>query len=111
MTTLSRSIDQTLSEVTHRIVQTARPQRIILFGSAARGTAAPDSDLDFLVIVREPVHRRQLAQKIYRNLHGVGTPVDIVVATQADLDAQAGKPGSIFRSALVEGQVIYDAKG
>ncbi len=92
-------------------MQTARPQRIILFGSAARGTAAPDSDLDFLVIVREPVHRRQLAQKIYQNLHGVGTPVDIVVATQADLDTQAGKPGSIFRPALAEGQVIYDAKG
>jgi len=41
--------------------------------------------LDVLVTVRGPVHRRQLAQKINRNLHGVGASVDIVVATEEDI--------------------------
>jgi len=42
--------------------------------------------LDMLVVMREPVHRRQTAQKIYRNLHGTGIAVDIVVATEKDLE-------------------------
>lgn len=39
-----------LAEVVRRIVEVARPERIILFGSAARGDAGRDSDLDFLVV-------------------------------------------------------------
>ena len=108
MSVLSYSVSSSLSEATRRIVQTARPQRIILFGSAARGTITPDSDLDLLVIVRGPVHRRALAQEIYRNLHGILTPVDIVVATEQDVQQHGQTVGSILRPALREGKVIYE---
>jgi len=64
-----------LADVTRRIIKVASPQRIILFGSAVTGKMNQDSDLDILVIMRGPVHRRQLAQRIYRNLHGVSLPV------------------------------------
>jgi predicted nucleotidyltransferase len=109
MVELHQSKAAYLSEVTARIVQTAKPKRIILFGSAARGSTNPDSDLDLLVIVNDPVHRRFLAQKIYRSLHGIGLPIDIIVATQSDLDTQSDRPGSIFKSALEEGQIVYES--
>ncbi len=101
---------QIKEEVTRRIVSAVHPQRILLFGSAARGSLTADSDLDVLVIMRGPVHRRQLAQKIYRDLHGVGAPVDVVVVTEEDIVSYGKKPGTILRPALAEGQVLYDAR-
>jgi predicted nucleotidyltransferase len=97
-----------VDEVIRRIVATVQPQRILLFGSAARGQTNEDSDLDFLVIMRGPVHRRALAQEIYRNLHGILTPVDVVVATEQDVQEHGQAIGSILRPALREGQVIYE---
>ena len=97
-----------LDEVTRRIVATVNPQRILLFGSAARGIFTPNSDLDILVIVRGPVSWRTLTQKIYRNLHGILTPVDIVVVTEEDIEEHGQAIGSILRPALREGKVIYE---
>ena len=113
MTVISLSapqIQNALREVTRRIVETARPQRIVLFGSAAQGKMTRDSDLDLLVIMRGSVHRRQMAQKIQRSLHGVALPVDVVVLTEEDVRKDAKGSFSIIRPALNEGQVIYDAK-
>ncbi len=55
-----------------------KPKKIILFGSAVRGEMTENSDLDLLVVVPPGVHRRQTAQKIYRNLIGVGFAADII---------------------------------
>jgi predicted nucleotidyltransferase len=82
-----------VNEVTQRIVAVASPQHVILFGSGVRGEMGPDSDLDFLVIVKGPVHRRRLAQQILRNLHGVSYPVDVVVATEEDIEKSSGQFG------------------
>jgi predicted nucleotidyltransferase len=100
---------QAVQEITRRIVSVAHPQRVVLFGSAVKGNFTPDSDLDFLVIVRPPVHRRKLAQQIYRELHGVGVPVDVVVATTEDVEKYRSRVGTILRPALQEGQVLFEA--
>jgi len=96
-----------LKEVIKRIVEMAQPDKIILFGSAARGRMGPSSDLDLLVI-KAGVHRRQLAQAIYRNLIGVGFPVDIVVVTPEDIERYKNSVGLIVESALREGKVVYE---
>ena len=103
-----RSQQHVLDQIVQRIAEVTCPQRIVLFGSAARGQTGPDSDLDLLVIVRGPVHRRALAQEITRNLHGIPLPVDIVVATEQDVQRYGDKVGTVLRPALREGQVIYD---
>ena len=64
--------DQTLRELINRIVQTANPRKIILFGSAGRKELKPNSDLDVLVVVPSGTHRRNTARSIYCNLVGVG---------------------------------------
>jgi predicted nucleotidyltransferase len=102
-------VENAALEVTRRILALAQPQQILLFGSSLRGEWTADSDLDILVIMRGPVHRRQLAQKIYRGLHGVSLPVDIVVVTEEDVLQYGNTPGNILRPALMEGQILYDA--
>jgi predicted nucleotidyltransferase len=98
-----------LDEITRRIVASVKPQRVLLFGSAARGRMSKNSDIDMLVVMREPIHRRQTAQKIYRNLHGTGIAVDIIVATEKDLERYGQREGTILKSALQEGRVLYEA--
>jgi predicted nucleotidyltransferase len=98
-----------LAEVTRRIVESVKPQRVLLFGSAARGRMNKDSDLDMLVVMRKSVHRRQTAQKIYRKLHGTGIAVDIIVVTEKDLEKYGERAGTILKSALQEGRVLYEA--
>lgn len=98
-----------LKEITGRIVAVANPTRVLLFGSAARGEMKKDSDYDLLVVVAGPVHRRQMAQKIYRGLHGVGVSVDVVVVTEDDLKKYSSRLGTILKPALAEGQVLYEA--
>jgi predicted nucleotidyltransferase len=96
-----------LAEVVRRIVDVARPDRIVLFGSAARGQMGPDSDLDLLVVKSGVSHRRQLAQQIYRGLLGLTVPVDVIVVTPEDVEQYRDKVGSIIGPALDEGQVVY----
>ena len=74
-----------LDEVVRRVVEVAQPERIILFGSAARGQASPESDLDLLVIKRDVSHRGRLAEKIHLNFFGLGVAVDVIVATPEDI--------------------------
>lgn len=98
-----------LPELVRRIVAVAHPDRIILFGSAARGPGGPDSDLDVLVVKAGVPHRRRLAQQIHRALFGLGVPVDVVVMTPEDLDALRDAVGSFVGSALREGRELYAA--
>ena len=96
-----------LDRLVRAVVDRAQPLRIILFGSAARGGAGPDSDIDLLVVVPDGTHRRQTAQRLYREISGIGVPFDLVVATRGDLERHAENCGLIYRAALREGREIY----
>lgn len=98
--------EETLSEIVRRIVEVAQPEKIILFGSAAKGKMGPHSDVDLLV-VKSGVHRRKLAMKIYRTLSGVGCAVDIIVVTPEDIARYGNSPALILEPALKEGRVVY----
>lgn len=98
---------EAVHEIVRRIVDVAQPERIILFGSAARGEMTPESDLDLLVI-KSDVHRRHLAQQIYLSLIGVGPAVDVVVVTPEDIERYRDTPGLVIAPALRDGKVIYE---
>lgn len=98
-----------LAEIVRRIVRVAAPQRIVLFGSAARGTAEPGSDFDLLVIKPGRYHRGRLTEEIYLSLIGVGRAVDVVVVTPEDVDRYRDTPALVIAPALREGRVIYAA--
>jgi len=96
-----------LEEIIRRVVETAQPERIILFGSAARGEMGPNSDVDLLVIKRGRYHARRLAGDIYLNLHGVGQAVDVIVVTPEQVDQHRGTHWMVICPALREGREVY----
>ena len=74
-----------LGEIIQRIVEVAKPDQIVMFGSAARGEMGPYSDIDPLVIKKGVKNPRDVAARIYRRLYGVGIAVDIIVVSQKKL--------------------------
>ena len=98
-----------LDEIIRRVVEVAHPDRIILFGSAARGDMGPDSDVDLLVIKSGVPHRGRLAGDIHMNLFGIRLPVDVLVVTPEDVERDRHAVGSIIGPALREGRVVYRA--
>lgn len=100
--------EATLQEIIRRIVQVAQPEKIILFGSAARGEMGPNSDVDLLV-VKAGAHRRKLAMAIYRSLRGVGWATDVIVVTPEDIERYGNCPALIIEPALREGRIVYAA--
>ena len=104
-------LDAALDDIVRRIVEIARPDRIILFGSAARGEMRPDSDIDLLVVKADVGHRGHLAEKIYMNLFDVPGPVDIIVVTPEDLERFRDRVGTIIKPALREGRDVYVRRG
>ncbi len=97
---------ETLNEIIRRIVKVAAPEKIILFGSAARGEMRPNSDVDLLV-VKSGAHRRRLARAVYLNLFGVGQAVDVVVVTPDDIERHKDSFALVIEPALQEGKVVY----
>jgi predicted nucleotidyltransferase len=100
--------DEIMNEIIRRIVETAHPRKIILFGSAARGEMGPNSDLDILVVMPTGIHRRKTARSIYRNLIGVGFAADIVVVTEQDLDRYGDNIGMVIKPAIEQGKILYN---
>jgi len=100
-----------LAQIVQRIVETVHPLRIILFGSAARGDSGPHSDLDFLIVMPDGIHRRQTARRIFRKLCGMGFAKDVIVVTEEDVRRLKDNPSMIVMPALQEGKELYRAAG
>ncbi len=98
-----------LADVVRRIVEAAAPDKIILFGSAARGEMGPDSDLDLLVIKGGKFNKLRLTTAIYRHLRGKAAPVDVVVVTPEEVERYGNSPYLVIYPALREGKVVYGA--
>jgi len=104
------NVDETLlDEVVRRVLTVARPDRIILFGSAATGQMTADSDLDLLVVEPEPANTRDRSVRIRRALGDVRYPVDVIVMSSARFEAAKHLIGGIAYPALKYGRVLYEA--
>jgi len=94
-------------EITRRIVTAVNPVKVILFGSRARGTAHLGSDVDLVVIERDPVSARQEVIRLRQLLRDLDIPVDIIVVGQSFAERYGDIPGSVLYPALREGRVLY----
>jgi len=97
-------------DIVRRIVETAHPEKIILFGSRARGDARPYSDFDLLVIQEsdEPGYRRDAA--LYLALAGLNAPVDVLTYTPEEVRDWSAVPQAFITTAVREGKVVYERK-
>lgn len=100
---------ETLREIIRRIVAVANPERIILFGSAARTQMNRNSDVDLLVVKPEPFDYARIVGDIYVKLHGVGQAVDVVLVTPEQAERYRNTHCLVIAPALREGIEVYHA--
>ena len=104
--------EETLRQATDRLVAQFRPQRVILFGSQARGTADARSDVELLVICPVPPERgsrHALMVAMDRALRGVEVATDVIILTPEEFERDRHIPGTVARPAWREGKVLYEA--
>ncbi len=101
-------LDQgTLEDIIRRIVEVAQPERIVLFGSAARDAMARNSDVD-LLIIKEGADAN-LRARIYEKLYGVPVAVDAILVSPSDVERYKDSHALVIKPALQEGKVVYES--
>lgn len=91
-----------------RIVDRFDPERIVLFGSLARGEVTTYSDVDLLVVMPDGTDRHEAAVEMRRCLRDMLTAKDIVVTTPDEIARRGHVVGTVLREALREGKVVHE---
>ncbi len=104
---MSIDVCEEIERITAQLVAKYHPERIILFGSTARGEVHPDGDADFLIIKRDcPTlgadRIRELQRLIDRRI-----PVDFLVYRPDEFDRRVAMGDPFLKAVLQEGRVLY----
>jgi predicted nucleotidyltransferase len=99
-----------LQEIVRRIVEVADPDKIILFGSRARGNIRAQSDVDLLIVKDSNLSHYRRVGPLYVSLFGIGVPTDILWYTPAEVEHWAGAKNHVIARALREGRVLYERR-
>jgi predicted nucleotidyltransferase len=99
-----------IQQVVDRLAELARPSKIILFGSYARGDADAESDVDLMVIEPKVPDRGMEMLRLREFVGNIGVGVDVLVYSEQEAAKRGQVPGTLIYWALKEGKVLYDAK-
>lgn len=102
------SVQDPIREMVRRIAAQFHPDKIILFGSHARGQAGPDSDVDLLIVMPVEGSKRRKATEIDGALADRRIPLDLLVVTPEEFERARHQVGSVLRPAVLEGLILYD---
>jgi predicted nucleotidyltransferase len=102
-----QKLNRLLNRMVKRLVRRFEPEQIILFGSYARGTARPDSDIDLLIVLPLRGFKRAKQVEMRMALRDILVPKDIVVVTPEEVARQRHIAGTLIKPALKEGKVLY----
>jgi predicted nucleotidyltransferase len=97
-----------LRQAVDALVERFQPERVILFGSHARGAADDRSDVDLLVVCPVRGSRRALQVAMDRSLRGCKFARDIVILTREEFERDRQIPGTVARPAWLEGRILYE---
>jgi predicted nucleotidyltransferase len=100
--------ESAIRQAVDRIAMRFHPDKIILFGSRARGQAGPNSDVDLLIVMAVTGSKRQQAVQIDLALEGIPIPIDLIVVTPEEVEKYRDAMGTIIREAVREGKVLYE---
>ena len=105
------NINQVIHEIIRRLTEELAPQKIILFGSYAKGQAHEDSDIDLLIIADMPEPFFKRLTRVRKAVSGThpGIPIDPIVLTPLELEARLRKGDQFIAEVMEEGQAIYVA--
>jgi predicted nucleotidyltransferase len=102
------AIDQELiDEIVRRVLTVAKPDRIILFGSAATGEMGKDSDIDLLIVEPRPFDAWKDSVRIRKAIGSIGYPCDVIMMETEWFEATKNLIGGIAYPANKYGRVVY----
>jgi predicted nucleotidyltransferase len=106
---LSIKHNEMLGRILNIIIQNAQPDKIILFGSMARGENTEDSDYDFLIIKNVIENERKLTSSVYRAFYEnkIPVPVDLIAVDTNRWEKNKSNRNMIYNKASEEGIVLY----
>jgi predicted nucleotidyltransferase len=100
--------NQLKAEIKKRLISKFDIEKIILFGSQARGTANQKSDVDLLLIGDVNYDRYQMMTDILRSLGKMKYAFDVIILTADEFEEHKYIPGTVARYAFKEGKIIYE---
>lgn len=114
METAARTVTpEDLDRLVRFVVETVKPLRIVLLGSAAKGEMTKDSDIDLLVVMPDGTDRRAVGMRLYeqrsRQALPIGHPVDFVVTTEEVVERRKDSFGLIYFDVERDGRELYAA--
>ncbi|MBE0638211.1 MAG: nucleotidyltransferase domain-containing protein [Bacteroidales bacterium] len=99
-----------ISEIVRKIASGYDPEKIILFGSYASGTASDDSDIDIFVVKDTELPRPQRTIQLRRMLLGAQIPMDLIVYTPNEVENEKDEKYSFVYEVLNSGKTVYERK-
>lgn len=105
-----RTLVEWVPDIVSRLVQRFDPEKIILFGSVARGETGRDSDVDLLVVLPGVASRRRMGAELRIACQDIPVPMDLIPIGRGELAEEALLPGSVISVALREGKAVYERK-
>ncbi|HUU28559.1 MAG TPA: nucleotidyltransferase domain-containing protein [archaeon] len=93
--------------VVQKIAQKIKPEKIILFGSRARGDSEQESDLDLLIIYNGNLSKREVKLQVRNLFPQPEFSMDLFVLTSEEYERQKKIVSTVGRAAFLEGTVCY----
>ena len=105
---MSDEVEAKIREMVRRIVEAVDPDKVILFGSYARGEARPDSDVDLLIIAPSALPTYKRTPPLYEAIGVMGIPNDLIWSTPQEIDEWRNVRSNFLTTAVREGKVLYE---
>ena len=100
--------EELLQAVVRRVREVGRPERVVLFGSRARGDHRSGSDLDLLIVEEPAPAGRDGFGAYWGALQELFPEMDVLVRTPREVAEWADVPNYLVTAALREGRTLYD---
>ena len=99
--------DDKIRMIVGRVTEEYEPEAIIVFGSAARGEATEDSDLDIAIIMDSDLPEHERNVKMRACIGPIGMAMDLLVFTPEEVDAGKNDETSLISEIIRTGEVVY----
>lgn len=99
------------NKIINCIIELSQPEKIILFGSQANGSYNANSDIDLLVLVEGVVNKRQMAQRLYKELMSYKVAIDLIIETPENYLKYQKEKSFIYYEIAKTGKTIYEKNG
>lgn len=106
--TMNNQFQQQLDTIVQKIVSSYQPEKIVLFGSAARGRMNAESDIDLFIVKPHQKPRHQRSTEVYDLLWDVDRPpLDVLVYTPEEVQQRLALGDWFVKRVMDEGKVLY----